>query len=388
MKVLKICIGTWENASHDKRELSVCRELGADVEVLAKGDEHHLAGMVDGFYVSRLSARPLKGAPVWLNRIFSLFAWARYVRKRKDVDILSCHDLPALLIGYLSNYFKRKKARLVYDSHEFELGKSKKRNVAQNLCIYLTEGFLIRKCDLTIMVSDSIADEVQRIHHLKKRSHVVRNIPSKWNVDFAKAEEIKQEFIKKLQMSKDTFVILYHGAVVQYRGIENLLEAAKKVQELAVVILGDGNENYIRKIKDQCISLGISGRVLFHSAVSLNELPAYVAAADIGVSVLMPVALSYVWALPNKFFENIQCLNPLIVSDFPEMGKIVDKYQIGLKINPEDPEEMASAINKLISDKELYAEYKKNLERAKEELCWEREKQKLMKAYQPLLSEA
>ena len=89
MKVLKICIGTWENASHDKRELSVCRELGADTEVVAKGDESHPEGLVEGFYVNRLSARPLKHAPVALNRMISIFTWAAYIRKRKDADILS-----------------------------------------------------------------------------------------------------------------------------------------------------------------------------------------------------------------------------------------------------------------------------------------------------------
>ncbi len=36
-RVLKICVGTWDNASRDKRELSVYRDLGAEVLVLAKG---------------------------------------------------------------------------------------------------------------------------------------------------------------------------------------------------------------------------------------------------------------------------------------------------------------------------------------------------------------
>ena len=386
MKVLKICIGTWENASHDKRELSVCRELGAEVEVLAKEDESHKEGFVDGFYVFRLSARPLKHVPVAVNRIVSLFTWASYVRKREDADILSCHDLPALIIGYLSNFFKKKKAKLVYDSHEYELGTSKHRNAVQKWFIRILEKHLIGKCSLVLMVSNCIADEVQRVHHLKVRPYVVRNIPLKWELNSEESAELRKSFLEKLNMPEDTGIIMYHGAVTRFRGIENLLAAAAKVENLAVVVLGNGETSYIEQLKAQCTSLGIADRVLFHEAVSLDELRFYVAATDIGVSLLPPVALSYIWALPNKFFENIQCLNPLIVSDFPEMGRIVDDYKIGLKVNPEKPEEIAEAIKKLQSDQELFSQFKENLVQAKEDLCWEKEKEKLAEAYRMILN--
>ena len=36
--VLKICASEWKNASRDKRELSVYKEMGTDVAVLAKGN--------------------------------------------------------------------------------------------------------------------------------------------------------------------------------------------------------------------------------------------------------------------------------------------------------------------------------------------------------------
>ena len=386
MKVLKICIGTWENASHDKRELSVCRELGADVEVLAKGDESHLEGFVDGFYVFRLSARPLKHAPVAVNRVASIFTWASYVRKRKDVDILSCHDLPALVIGYLSNFFKKKKAKLVYDSHEYELGICKHRNAVQKWCVRTLEGYLIRKCCFALMVSNCIADDVQRIHHLKVRPYVVRNIPPKWDLNLEKSEELRKSFLEKLGMAEDTCVIMYHGAIMKFRGIENLLSAVEKISHLALVILGYGEADYIKELKSQCASIGISERVLFHRAVSLDELKFYVGAADIGTALIEPIGLSFIWSLPNKFFENIQCLRPLIVSDFPEMGKIVDDYKIGIKVNPENLDEIVEAIRKLQNDRELYAQYKENLVRAKEDLCWEKEKQKLAEAYRTILN--
>ena len=76
--VLKVCGGTWENASRDKRELSTYRECGADVAVLAKGNRNDKGRieMVDGFTVYRYSTRPLGcKAPDLLNRLISLFLY-------------------------------------------------------------------------------------------------------------------------------------------------------------------------------------------------------------------------------------------------------------------------------------------------------------------------
>lgn len=36
-KVVKICCSEWNNESRDKRELSICRELGMGIFVVAKG---------------------------------------------------------------------------------------------------------------------------------------------------------------------------------------------------------------------------------------------------------------------------------------------------------------------------------------------------------------
>ena len=89
--------------------------------------------------------------------------------------------------------------------------------------------------------------------------------------------------------------------------------------------------------------------------------------------------------LPNKFFENIQSLTPVIVSNFPEVSKIVDEYNIGIKVDPNSIAEIIEAIEKMRYDKILYATFKSNLKKAKEELCWEKEKKVLEQAYEKLV---
>lgn len=196
--VVKVCISEWSNASRDKRELSVCRELGADVKVVAKGNPQDKGRLdnVAGFDVYRLSARPIRVFPVVCNRIVSIFTWAKYVYGM-NADIISGHDITGLTIAWLSNFFKTKsqKAKLIYDSHEFEIGRNVQRNIFQIWVITAWERFLIGKSEFMIVVNDSIADEVVKLHKLKKRPVVVRNIPPHWNVDEEECRIVREQFL-------------------------------------------------------------------------------------------------------------------------------------------------------------------------------------------------
>lgn len=201
MKVLKICIGTWENASRDQRELGVCRELGADVLVLAKGDANDRGreDIINGFPVRRYTTRPYKYFPVSINRIVSIFQWAKYA-STLDANIISGHDIGGWTIGWLSRFYNRKnKPKLVYDSHEFELGRNAKRSKLQISLIKFWERKVIKDSVFTIVVNDSIADELVKIYNLKERPVVVRNIPNRWDIDQSVCKATRQELLKTFQ---------------------------------------------------------------------------------------------------------------------------------------------------------------------------------------------
>mgnify|MGYP005990284235 CR=1 FL=1 len=54
--------------------------------------------------------------------------------------------------------------------------------------------------------------------------------------------------------------------------------------------------------------------------------------------------------IPNRIFEYMYCGLPILVSDFPELRNIVEKYKCGLVVNSEKPEEIAKAINKIFEN--------------------------------------
>lgn len=384
--ILKICTSSWNNASRDKRELSVYREQGFEVAVLAKGlsEDKGRIDHVSDYIVYRYSTRPIKHIPKSINRLFAIVVWAKYVGVVLKPDIISGHDYTGLLIGWLSNIFRRDKARLIYDSHEFEIGRNANRSRLEIEFLKMLEGFLIRRSVFTITVNDSIADLLQNEYKLKKRPFVLRSTPNKWRVDQKKCFDKRQELLSQLTEKKD-FIIMYHGAMMPGRGIELLLKISSMKKDMNIVLLGDGAEEYLQKLKKIAEEYNVSSRVLFHSAVSIENLWKYVGAVDVGMITIPAVAESYYYMLPNKFFENIQSETPVIVSNFPEIDRLTKQYGVGLTCNPESYEEIIRCIEKMQFDKEFYNKCKKSVITAKNDLCWEKEKQYLEKAIKSLL---
>ncbi|MCB4236119.1 hypothetical protein LDL59_16630 [Kaistella anthropi] len=53
--------------------------------------------------------------------------------------------------------------------------------------------------------------------------------------------------------------------------------------------------------------------------------------ADVGLSIEENNGLSYYFSMPNKVSDYIQARIPVVVSDFPEMRKVVDHFHAGEK---------------------------------------------------------
>ncbi len=392
MKVLKIVCGSWINESRDKRELSVVKTLGAETLVMAKGDvgDDFKKTCVDGFDVYCFGTKPLGnnrflGIP---NKIASILSWANKAKKF-NADVYSCHDIGALFIGWLSVLLtsKSKRPLLVYDCHEYTLGLKPYANKYVKKIIAIAEKFLMKKCAFSIMVNDTISEKVQKQYGLGEKPLSIKNTPEKWVLETEKVQKIRNEIEQELNIDKKEFIAMYHGAILPYRGIETFVKAIANSNNIYGVVLGNfASAEYEKSIKNLVEEEQITDKILFISAKPHEELKNYISAVDCGVSLLQNTCENHLYALPNKFFECIQCLTPVVVSDFPAISAVVDEYGIGLKCNPASHIEVANAFNEMKADKNTYMTFKSNMKRAKEELCWDKEKEELIKAYKKILT--
>ena len=105
--------------------------------------------------------------------------------------------------------------------------------------------------------------------------------------------------------------------------------------------------------------------------------------ADLGISLEEDLGLNYRFALPNKLFDYIQAGVPVLVSNLPEMRRVVDHYQIGAIAETHQRKELAELLKSALFDQEKINFWKQNLSRAATELCWENEEEVLRDIYLP-----
>ena len=298
--------------------------------------------------------------------------------KKEPADIYHAHDLNTLPAACLA---KRKTGgKLVYDSHELyvEINRSKKQSRFAKFLLSKTEFLLIKSADHVITVSDSIGEELKRRYPIKRLT-VILNAPSCRTVrhGLSLRDELKiPEFNK---------IIIYVGNITINRGLEELIQSIVYLNHCVVVIMGRAsNFAYSQKLKQLARDVAVENKVYYFGPVPFEDVTKYAASADVGVAPIKNACLSYYYCLPNKLFEYIAGGLPTVVSNFPELKRVIKEYNLGRTFNPDDPKDIAEAINYVLSDKDKYEEMKRNALQAAKVFNWENESKKLLEIYKKL----
>lgn len=287
-----------------------------------------------------------------------------YILFRK-FDVIVSNDLDTLLGSYLSCYVRSKK--LVFDSHEYftEVPELQGRVRTQNIWKSI-EKRILPTIKYAYTVSESIAKEYQKLYGINMS--VVRNLPNYINPD----EIVKQD-------KTETFNILYQGSLNIGRGLEQLIDSLQFIENVKLIIFGDGDIG--KQLQKQIQDKNLTEKVKLKGRISINELIEETQKADLGISLEENLGLNYYFALPNKLFDYIQARVPVLVSPFPEMQKIIKKYDVGTVYEHENPQALAKKLNEIIEQKELYQKWQNNTEQAAKDLCWENEENILIDIY-------
>jgi glycosyltransferase involved in cell wall biosynthesis len=104
-----------------------------------------------------------------------------------------------------------------------------------------------------------------------------------------------------------------------------------------------------------------------------------------GIVTFLPVP-NHINAQPNKLFEYMSSSLPVIASHYPLWKGIVEKYDCGICVDPENSKEIAEAINYILANPLNANRMGINGRKAiKEVFNWEQEEQKLAELYTDLV---
>ena len=302
--------------------------------------------------------------------------------KSEPSKIYHAHDLNTLRVA--SKAAKIHKSKLVYDSHELyvDRNRSKPASKLKKFMLRRFERKLIRKTDFSITVNDSIA-ELLAMRYKVKKPVVVMNTPPKQDIMSKMDREKNLRVI--LNIDANHTLALYTGAITYNRGIEKLIESLSYIDDVHLVLMGYGTDEYLHKLYTIADELNVTNRYSKFGPVPSEDVPTYASSADLGIAPIQNSCLSYYLCSPNKVFEYIQAGLPVIASNFPELRKIVLGKDIGDVFDPENAEDIALTIRKLMSDKDKLSKIRDNCNLVVEEYNWENESSKLKNAYELIL---
>ncbi|WP_371231520.1 glycosyltransferase family 4 protein [Pseudomonas sp. QE6] len=180
--------------------------------------------------------------------------------------------------------------------------------------------------------------------------------------------------------------IVYLGAITKIRGIDNIVRALNLINaekdharfRLAGFFQESGH------LEELSLEEGWR-HVDFIGPVKRHDVPRLLSGARCGLVTFLP-ANNHINAQPNKLFEYMAAGIPLIASDFRLWREIVKKYDCGILVDPESPENIADAVLEILENPQRSTEMGTNGKRAVfDVLNWEVESKKMIQTYRSLL---
>ncbi|MFN1218278.1 glycosyltransferase [Chryseobacterium kwangjuense] len=357
----KIITSAFSNLYTDQRIEKVCGTLhgnGYQVELI--GNDWNGAEQMERPYpFSRIHL-----VSTSLKTAYFEFNWKLYHLLKKKADqhtILHANDLDALLPNYL--IAKKLNIPLVFDSHEiFSEMPAIQGKMSQKLWRYL-EKSIVPRIKLMITASRGYANWFQKKYGVDPV--VVQNAQRR--LDFN--TEIPDNHPK---------IFLYQGAINPFRGIDKAILAMHHLDGVVLKIAGDGPRK--KEYENFVVKENLRQKVQFLGKLKPDDLRAITLMADVGMSIEENGGDSYLYSLPNKVLDCIQCRVPLVLADLPEMRNIKSQFDVGEILKSHQPEDIAEAVKKILGKGRL--SYQSELEKAAKFLCWENEEIKLLKVFE------
>jgi glycosyltransferase involved in cell wall biosynthesis len=215
-----------------------------------------------------------------------------------------------------------------------------------------SERFNYRYCDRIVSVTDRLKDELVKLYSVPAEKIIVINNGA--NTDIFKPMDQKQAR-DKLKLDNSKKYICFVGHLAAWQGVEFLIYAApyilEKCPDVRFVVVGDGvMKNRLLEIASET---GVTDKFTFTGRIPYESVPVYINAADVCVAPFIKDRNSKIGLSALKTYEYLACGKPIVASNIPGVKDLIDLSGGGISVPSENPEELANAVVKLISDQEM-----------------------------------
>lgn len=260
--------------------------------------------------------------------------------RRSDADIIHLHlPNPMAVMAYLAS---RQRAKLIVTYHS-DVVRQKLLNNAFNPILNLA----LSRCSAIIATSpDYLATSPVLAAH-RDRCHVIP-----YGIPVEQFEQCDQTAVNRIRAKYGERLIISVGRLVYYKGFEFLIRSMANVPDARLLIIGDGPLR--AALEQEARECGVADRVVFLGELQNEETIPYYHAADIFA--LASIARSEAFGIVQ--LEAMACGKPVINTQLDSGVPFVSLDGVsGLTVPPKDSGAMAAAINKLLDNPALRAQY-------------------------------
>lgn len=372
--MIKVCHMT---SAHDPEDVRIFRKecvslakAGYEVYLVERGETYEK----DGVHIIGVG-QPDRGR---LNRMTEFAKKVYEAALAVDADIYHFHD-PELLPYGLK--LKKKGKKVIFDSHENYSEQMKSKPYLPGWVSTMVawgytgfEKYAVKRLDATIYPCTFNGKLLYQ--GICPRVEVLDNVAS---LDEMYDRYIERDF-------QENRPICFVGTLSQARCISEIIQAAGKTGLPLVLAGGFSSQEY----QEECLRLMEPyGNIQWIGPVDHAKVPGLLQNASIGLCPEKNI-LQYntVDNLATKSYEYMAMGLPVIVSDYSFSRKVMQEYEYGILVDPDDVDDIARAMKFLAENPDEARRMGENGRRAiKERFNWGMEEKKLLALYEDILKE-
>jgi len=178
----------------------------------------------------------------------------------------------------------------------------------------------------------------------------------------------RKEARERLKLPHDAPLVVYTGGLLEWKGVELLVEAARALPDVYFAIAG-GMPTDIARLRTHAGGLA---NLRIDGFQQPEIVPLYLVAGDLGVvpNRAKP-AISARYTSPLKVFEAMAVGLPLVASDLPSLRELLHHGEDAWLVKPDDAGALADGIRLLVADSSLRARLGRTLGARAGEQTWD-----------------
>ena len=211
-------------------------------------------------------------------------------------------------------------------------------------------GFLYRKADHIVVVTPAFREYL--VNQWQVPAEKISIVPNGVETRIF-SPRFPDPDLRKSVDGDGKFIVSFIGTLGLAHGLETMLAAAKRFLEgepnVLFLLVGEGADR--ERIAGMARAQGLTN-IRFVPQQLREKIPDYIAVSN-ACLVLLKKSAVFETVIPTKMLEFMSCARPVILGVAGQAREIIERSDAGICVEPENPEQICEAIQKLRNEEWL-----------------------------------